>query len=270
MRRRRRRSAQISTRGSPSTSNTRATRPSRSSATISRRRRGTGPSSASGTRRRASSRPAADDWHPAGRRALVCGDDRDAAKLLERACELSSGDDRWALQVRAELGRALAGAGELERAGSIFANGATPPRAEGTGAGAARRARRPERSCTDGGELPDDRARRLLPSARCPFSRPRKTSGGSHEAGFSSTGRGFEPDDTSRPSKRRNASWSTRSGQATRVSPSGRSVRSPWRRSGVRCPSPKRSSAATSSSSGRQARGWSRRSRCASAAVYAR
>ena len=114
---------QISTPDSPSTSSARAIRPvevvGHHLAEAARYRSELGLRDE--TTRELTAR-AADRLAIAGRRALGRGDDRDAARLLQRACELSSGDDAAALQVRAELGRALAGAGELERARSIFAD----------------------------------------------------------------------------------------------------------------------------------------------------
>lgn len=57
----------------------------------------------------------------AGRRALAVGDDRAAAKLLERVTELVGSEDDVGRGARFELGRALAGAGRLEAAGATFA-----------------------------------------------------------------------------------------------------------------------------------------------------
>ena len=51
-----------------------------------------------------------------GRHAIDFGDDRAAAKLLERACELVPIDDPFGRDLRLELGRALAGSGRLEPA----------------------------------------------------------------------------------------------------------------------------------------------------------
>ena len=51
-----------------------------------------------------------------GRHAVGFGDDRAAAKLLERACELVPIDDPFGQALRLELGRALAGSGRLEPA----------------------------------------------------------------------------------------------------------------------------------------------------------
>ena len=56
----------------------------------------------------------------AGRRALLQGDDRAAARLLEDACKLISSERPLGVELRIELGRALAGAGELERAAAAL------------------------------------------------------------------------------------------------------------------------------------------------------
>ena len=56
----------------------------------------------------------------AGRRALLRGDDRAAARLLEDACGLVANESRLGAELRIELGRALAGAGELDRAADAF------------------------------------------------------------------------------------------------------------------------------------------------------
>jgi class 3 adenylate cyclase/tetratricopeptide (TPR) repeat protein len=56
----------------------------------------------------------------AGRRALLRGDDRAAARLLEDACGLIANETPVGVQSRIELGRALAGAGQLERAADAF------------------------------------------------------------------------------------------------------------------------------------------------------
>ena len=55
-----------------------------------------------------------------GERALARGDDRAAARLLEQACDLVPIDVPLGRQVRIELGRALAGAGALERSEQVF------------------------------------------------------------------------------------------------------------------------------------------------------
>ena len=55
-----------------------------------------------------------------GERALARGDDRAAARLLEQACDLVPIDLPLGRQVRIELGRALAGAGALERSEQVF------------------------------------------------------------------------------------------------------------------------------------------------------
>ncbi len=56
-----------------------------------------------------------------GQHALGLGDDRAAAKLLERACELVPRDDPSSHALRFELGRALAGSGRLEQAQATLA-----------------------------------------------------------------------------------------------------------------------------------------------------
>ena len=56
-----------------------------------------------------------------GARALALGDDRAAAKLLERVVQLVGVEDDVGRVARFELGRALAGVGRLEAAGATFA-----------------------------------------------------------------------------------------------------------------------------------------------------
>jgi class 3 adenylate cyclase/tetratricopeptide (TPR) repeat protein len=65
---------------------------------------------------------AADLLATGGRRALDLGDDRAAATLFDHACELVSVEDVSALPLYIELGRALAGAGELAQAGAVFSD----------------------------------------------------------------------------------------------------------------------------------------------------
>jgi class 3 adenylate cyclase/tetratricopeptide (TPR) repeat protein len=57
-----------------------------------------------------------------GRRALDLGDDRAAATLFDHAAELVPLEDPSALPLYIELGRALAGAGELEEARTVFSD----------------------------------------------------------------------------------------------------------------------------------------------------
>jgi class 3 adenylate cyclase/tetratricopeptide (TPR) repeat protein len=66
-----------------------------------------------------------------GRRALTLGDDRAAAKLLERACEFVSVDDDAGRVLRIELARAFAGAGRLGEARSVLADVAAASRGAG-------------------------------------------------------------------------------------------------------------------------------------------
>jgi class 3 adenylate cyclase/tetratricopeptide (TPR) repeat protein len=53
-------------------------------------------------------------------RSLGMGDDRAASRLLERACELVPVTEHTGRLLRAELGRAFAGAGPLDRAREVF------------------------------------------------------------------------------------------------------------------------------------------------------
>jgi class 3 adenylate cyclase/tetratricopeptide (TPR) repeat protein len=55
-----------------------------------------------------------------GRRALGSGDDRAAARLLETAADLVPSDEDVGRDLRLELGRALAGSGQLDRAQAVF------------------------------------------------------------------------------------------------------------------------------------------------------
>ena len=64
-------------------------------------------------------------------RALAGGDDRAAAKLLERATELAPLDDPVGLAMRLDLGSALAGSGRLESAEAAFSAAAEAGRTAG-------------------------------------------------------------------------------------------------------------------------------------------
>lgn len=66
-----------------------------------------------------------------GRRALTLGDDRAAAKLLERACEFVSVGDEGGRLLHIELARALAGAGRLGEAQSVLLEAAAASRQAG-------------------------------------------------------------------------------------------------------------------------------------------
>ena len=66
-----------------------------------------------------------------GRRALTRGDDRAAAKLLERACEFVPVDEEAGRVLRIELARALGGAGRLGEARSVLADVAAASRHAG-------------------------------------------------------------------------------------------------------------------------------------------
>jgi tetratricopeptide (TPR) repeat protein len=64
-------------------------------------------------------RRAAERLAEGGRRALAVGDDRAAAKLLQRAAEVTSVYETLGQAVRIDLGRALEGAGRLEQARDV-------------------------------------------------------------------------------------------------------------------------------------------------------
>ena len=65
---------------------------------------------------------AADRLAAGGRRALDLGDDRAAATLFDHAAELVPLEDASALPLYIDLGRALAGTGELEEARAVFSD----------------------------------------------------------------------------------------------------------------------------------------------------
>jgi class 3 adenylate cyclase/tetratricopeptide (TPR) repeat protein len=71
-------------------------------------------------RTREIARRAAERLEAGGREALGAGDDRAAARLLERALGLVAEDGTRVRDLRMELARALAGSGQLERSAELF------------------------------------------------------------------------------------------------------------------------------------------------------
>jgi len=74
---------------------------------------------------------AAELLEGAGLRALATGDDRLAARLLDRACDLTDPDDQRFGPLCVQLARALAGSGQLERAAAAYAAAEASARASG-------------------------------------------------------------------------------------------------------------------------------------------